>query len=90
MSVLTSYASTTADIIHVRVTHQTVIQRGRQLVKVEPDIESAGRRDVDPEAHALQSLEDMVTLHLEVFLQCNLHTQTHTHTTPQLNKYPQR
>ena len=49
-------------------TYQAIVQRSRQLVKVKPDIERACRWNVNPEAHALQTLEDMVTLRLEVFL----------------------
>lgn len=54
------------------VTHKTVVERRRQALKVEPDVESARWRNVNLEVHLLKSLEHMVSLHLEMLLKCNL------------------
>ena len=55
-----------------RSTHETVIQRRREVLEVEPDVERARRRDVDLEAEVLEALEHVVALRLEVLLQRDL------------------
>jgi hypothetical protein len=55
-----------------RVTHQAVIERRREFLQVEPDIECGVWRDVDIDTESVQTLEDVVTLHLEVSLESQL------------------
>src|ERR1700731_2934743 len=53
-------------------TNQTVVERGRELLKVEPYVECARRRDVYVKLQLVQALENMVALRLEVLLKRNL------------------
>ena len=53
-------------------TYQAVVERCRNLLEVEPDVESTGGWDVDFETHILEALEDMITLGLEVLLEGDL------------------
>ena len=54
------------------VAYQTVVQRSRQVVQVQPDIEGRLGWDGDLEAKTLETFEDVVALVLEVPLQCKL------------------
>ena len=54
------------------MTHKTVVQRRRQTLEVEPDVECARGRDVDLEVELLKTLQHMVSLHLEVLLEGDL------------------
>ena len=59
-------------------TYKTVIQRGGQLVKVEPDIERACGWNVHFQSELLESLQHVVALRLEVPLQRNLERESPT------------
>ena len=52
--------------------YQAVVERGREVLEVEPDVESRLGWHGDLEAETLQTLEDVVALRLEVPLQGNL------------------
>ena len=60
------------DVDRWGMTHQTIVQRRRQFLKVEPNVEGAGGRNLDLEVKILETLEDMVTLCFEVLLECEL------------------
>jgi len=47
---------------------QTVVERLREVLEVEPDVEGRLGRDVDVEAKFMETLENVVALHLEVLL----------------------
>ena len=49
--------------------HQTVIQRLRQLTQVKPDIKRRNRRDSNFQSHLLQASKDAVPLHKEMLLE---------------------
>ena len=51
---------------------QAVVERGRQVLKVEPDVESRDGRDLDLESELLESLEHVIALVLEVLLKGDL------------------
>ncbi len=53
-------------------TNQAIIERGWQFLNTDPNVKSAGRREVDIETDFLETLEDVISLVLEVFLQRNL------------------
>lgn len=53
-------------------THQSVVQRGRQPLQVQPDVESRRRRDVHVKVQVVETLQDMVSLLLEVLLEGDL------------------
>ena len=50
-------------------TYQTIVQRGRKVLEIEPDVERRCRRDSYFQTKPSQTLEDVVTLVLEVLLQ---------------------
>lgn len=53
--------------------HQSIVQRGRKFLQVQPDVKGRGRRNLDVQIHLTEPLENMVTLDLEVLLESNLH-----------------
>lgn len=53
-------------------THEAVVERGGEVVEVEPDVERRLRGHVDLEARSLEALQDVVALVLEVALQRHL------------------
>ena len=53
-------------------THEAVVQRGRQVLKVEPNIEGRLWRDGHLQTKTCQTFENMVSLVLEMPLQRNL------------------
>ena len=58
-------------------TNQAIIKRGWQFLDTNPDVKSAGRREVDIKTDFLETLEDVISLVLEVFLQRNLLQSTY-------------
>ena len=55
-----------------RETYEAVVEGGRQVLKVEPDVEGRLWGHGDLEAQPLETLEDVVALSFEVPLQSNL------------------
>jgi hypothetical protein len=55
-------------------TYETVVQRRRKVVQVQPDIERADGGNLDLESKLLESVENVISLRLEVFLQGHLRT----------------
>lgn len=53
-------------------THQAVVQRGRKLLEIEPNVEGALWRDLDFEMKLLETREDVVALRFEMLLESNL------------------
>jgi hypothetical protein len=58
--------------VMVSWTYKSIIQRRRELLQVEPDVECTSRGDIYIKAQLMQALENMITFHLEVLLQGNL------------------
>jgi hypothetical protein len=58
--------------ITAQATYKAVVQRSRQMLQVEPDVECRLRWDRHLEPKARQSLQNMIPLVLEVLLQSNL------------------
>jgi hypothetical protein len=54
------------------VTHETVIQGRRKFFQVQPDVEGAVRWNVHFQSHLFESLEDVISFGLEVFLEGEL------------------
>lgn len=54
---------------------QAVVERRGEVLEIEPNVERGDRRDGNLEAERLEALEDVVTLMLEVLLQCDLFLQ---------------
>jgi len=50
-------------------THQTIIQRRRQLLQIQPNIKRGSRGDVNIQTNIVQALEDVIAFGFEVFLQ---------------------
>ena len=55
---------------------EAVVQGRREPLEVEPDVEGRGGRDLDLEPDLGEPLEDVVALHLEMLLECNLKGET--------------
>lgn len=53
-------------------TYEAVIERRRELLKVEPYVERAGGGNVDIEVQLMKTGQDMITLLLKMLLQGNL------------------
>ena len=51
---------------------EAVVERRRETLEVEPDVEGRGGRDLDFEPDLGEPLKDVVTLHLEVLLESDL------------------
>ena len=53
-------------------TYQTIVQRGRKMLEIEPDVERRCRGHCHFQTKPSQTLEDVITLVLEVPLQSDL------------------
>ena len=56
----------------MKAAYQTVVEGSRQVLQVKPNVEGRLGWDGNLEAKTLKSLENVVTLVLEVLLQCDL------------------
>ena len=50
------------------VTYETVVQGRWEVIQVQPDVERADWRNLHFQSHLFESLEDMISFRLEVFL----------------------
>ena len=50
---------------------KATINRGREILQVQPNVKGCDRRYHDFEPDGLQALQDVITFHLEVLLECD-------------------